>query len=98
MNIREIAPGTNGTLQHYIGATFALTLPTIWIIMTFQSRYRLPQKYSFFQRLGWPVLLTMKGLGWITPDPEGDHDTYDSANQHDSVDGRGSSNMSSKRS
>lgn len=80
MNVREIAPDTNGTLQNFIGATFALTLPTIWIIMTFQSKYRLRQKYSFFQRLGWPMLLTMKGLGWIG----GDHDTYD---QHNSVDG-----------
>ncbi|KAJ3563226.1 hypothetical protein NP233_g9074 [Leucocoprinus birnbaumii] len=62
MNVQEIVPQTNETLGRYIGVALALTLVTIWIIIAFQSQYLLPKDYSFFKRLGWPVLLAIQ---WI---------------------------------
>jgi hypothetical protein len=70
MNVREISPGTKGTLPHYIGAALAMTLATIWIIVAFHSQYVLPKGYSFFKRLFWPVLLLLRWLGWIKLDDE----------------------------
>ncbi|KAJ3552829.1 hypothetical protein NP233_g12784 [Leucocoprinus birnbaumii] len=62
MNVQEIVPQTKETLGRYIGVALALTLVTIWIIIAFQSQYLLPKDYSFFKRLGWPVLLAIQ---WI---------------------------------
>lgn len=68
MNVKEISPDTSGTLPHYVGAALAMTLATIWIIIAFQSRYLLPQDYSIFQRLGWPILLLLEWIGRVKLD------------------------------
>jgi hypothetical protein len=65
MNVKEISPDTHGTLRHYFGTALALTLATIWIIVAFQSQYLLPENHGFLKRLGWPVLLIGKQIGWM---------------------------------
>ncbi|KAF8639226.1 hypothetical protein AX17_001711 [Amanita inopinata Kibby_2008] len=57
MNVKEVNPGTNGTLPHYFGAAIALTVATIWIIIAFQSRYLFNKDAPFWKRLGWPFFL-----------------------------------------
>jgi hypothetical protein len=58
MNVKEIVPHTNGTLPHYALAVVPLTLLTIWIVMTFQTKYYTTgQTPSFWKRLFWPFLL-----------------------------------------
>jgi hypothetical protein len=60
MNVREINPGTLGTLPHYIATVIPLTLISIWIIMAFQSKYYLSGD-SMWTRLLWPIVM-VKGL------------------------------------
>ncbi|KAI3608815.1 hypothetical protein WG66_003813 [Moniliophthora roreri] len=58
MNVREIADGTTETLPHYFAIALPLTALTIWIVMTFQSRYMFgTRQTTFIERLAWPVLL-----------------------------------------
>ncbi|EEB90178.1 hypothetical protein MPER_11654 [Moniliophthora perniciosa FA553] len=58
MNVKEIADGTTETLPHYFAIALPLTVLTIWIVMTFQSRYMFgTRQTTFIQRLAWPVLL-----------------------------------------
>ncbi|KAJ7471291.1 hypothetical protein B0H11DRAFT_2283318 [Mycena galericulata] len=40
MNVKEINPGTNGTIPYYLALALPLTAVTIWIIMTFRYRRR----------------------------------------------------------
>jgi len=56
MNVKEITPGTNGTLVHYVVAALPFTLTTIWIIIAFQSKYIFGEGCSIWKRLGWPYL------------------------------------------
>ncbi|KAF9444896.1 hypothetical protein P691DRAFT_806548 [Macrolepiota fuliginosa MF-IS2] len=72
MNVREINPTSFGTLPHYAGAAIAMTAATIWIIIAFQSQHLLPNNFTFLMRLGWPVLLILKWLGWIKLDADDD--------------------------
>lgn len=57
MNVSEINPGTFGSIAHYIEVALPLTLLTAWIMVAFQSAYIVPEGTTFFQRLGWPVLM-----------------------------------------
>jgi hypothetical protein len=59
MNIKEINPGTNGTIGFFMAFAVPLTALTVWIIIAFQSTYLLPGK-SFLRRLAWPALLLHK--------------------------------------
>ncbi|KAK7039234.1 hypothetical protein VNI00_010139 [Paramarasmius palmivorus] len=57
MNIKELGSGLQ-TLPHYFAIALPLTGLTIWIVMTFQSRYLFGNRHTtFFERLAWPVLL-----------------------------------------
>jgi len=38
MNIKEISPGTRGSLAHYFGTAIPLTIVTICVIVVFQSK------------------------------------------------------------
>ncbi|KAF8157287.1 hypothetical protein BJ912DRAFT_1035868 [Pholiota molesta] len=60
MNVREINPGTIGTLGIYIAISIPLTIITAWVIIAFQSRYIFPENTSFMKRLGWPMYLIQK--------------------------------------
>ncbi|KAJ7654793.1 hypothetical protein B0H17DRAFT_1338209 [Mycena rosella] len=44
MNLKEITPGANGTVPHYLALTLPLTAVTVWIIMAFQYRKKDPNK------------------------------------------------------
>jgi len=55
MNVKEIVPGTRGTIPHYIESTIGLTALTVWIVVAFQSRYLFNRDMPFWQRLGWPI-------------------------------------------
>jgi hypothetical protein len=58
MNVKEVVPNTKGTLPHYVLTVIPLTLLTIWIVMTFQTKYYTAgQTPSFWKRLMWPFLL-----------------------------------------
>lgn len=57
MNVKEIVPGTRGTIPHYIESTIGLTALTVWIVVAFQSRYLFNKDMPFWQRLGWPLYL-----------------------------------------
>ena len=43
MNIREINPGTKGTLLHFLAAVIPLTLITIWLIVAYQIQATTPR-------------------------------------------------------
>lgn len=62
MNIKEVAPDTNGTLPHYIAVAIPLTIATIWIVVAFQSKYIFPDGTNIWVRLGWPVRLCLNLL------------------------------------
>ncbi|KAF7343483.1 hypothetical protein MVEN_01781200 [Mycena venus] len=57
MNIREIAPGTHGSLSHYFETAFPLTIVTVWVVMAFQSKHMLGQDATLFMRIFWPVTM-----------------------------------------
>lgn len=60
MNVREINPGTIGTLGIYIAISIPLTIITAWVIIAFQSRYIFPEDTTLMKRLGWPIYLVRK--------------------------------------
>ncbi len=57
MNVREFSKDTKGTLQHYFEVAVLLTLLTIWVIMTFQSKHLFASGSTFWMRLVWPWIL-----------------------------------------
>ncbi|KAK0205522.1 hypothetical protein DFS33DRAFT_1487588 [Desarmillaria ectypa] len=57
MNVREISPGTHGSLPHYFEAAVPLTLLTVWVVMAFQSKYLFNSGTTFWMRLLWPWML-----------------------------------------
>ncbi|KAK0224094.1 hypothetical protein IW262DRAFT_873230 [Armillaria fumosa] len=54
MNVREISPGTNGSLLFYFLVAVPLTLLTVRIIMAFQSKRPSESRSTFWMRLVWP--------------------------------------------
>jgi Mg2+ and Co2+ transporter CorA len=64
MNVSEINPGSLGTLPHYVETALPLTLLTIYLIITFQSKnYMGNQNASVWMRLWWPVTFAQRTLG-----------------------------------
>ncbi|KAG7087460.1 hypothetical protein E1B28_013426 [Marasmius oreades] len=64
MNVHEIAPDTKQSLPHYFAVALPLTAATIWLVMTFQSKYLFGKKdTTFWQRLAWPWLLFKDRFG-----------------------------------
>lgn len=59
MNITLLVPNTQGTLAQYVEVTITLTLSTIWVIVSFQSKYIYPDGTPFWVRFGWPVKLLL---------------------------------------
>ncbi|PBK66955.1 hypothetical protein ARMSODRAFT_1020926 [Armillaria solidipes] len=57
MNVRELSKDTEGTLPHYFEAAAPLTLLTIWVVMTFQSKHPFASGSTFWMRLVWPWIL-----------------------------------------
>ncbi|KAJ7715723.1 hypothetical protein DFH07DRAFT_974106 [Mycena maculata] len=63
MNVKEINPGTYGTLPHYFALTVPLTAVTIWAIMAFQYRKKDPsslihedeESTSVWSKFSWPL-------------------------------------------
>ncbi|KAF8958968.1 hypothetical protein BDZ97DRAFT_1430263 [Flammula alnicola] len=62
MNVREINPGTLGTLAHYVAVSISLTLLSAWVIIAFQSKYLFSTNKSFLVRLAWPVHIVSEWL------------------------------------
>lgn len=62
MNVRELNPGTSGTMVDYIKVALPLTLATLWIVVVFQGRYIFPEDTSFLKRLAWPGYLLIQML------------------------------------
>ncbi|KAJ7025538.1 hypothetical protein C8F04DRAFT_1126223 [Mycena alexandri] len=74
MNVKEITPGTRGTLPHYLAFALPMTAVTIWIIMAFQYRKKDPNnlihddddhqehvKWSW-SKLQWPLARLRKSF------------------------------------
>ncbi|PPQ80936.1 hypothetical protein CVT26_014746 [Gymnopilus dilepis] len=62
LNVRELNPGTAGTMVDYIKVALPLTLATLWIVVVCQGRYIFPEDTSFLKRLAWPVYLLIQML------------------------------------
>ncbi|KAJ7083656.1 hypothetical protein B0H15DRAFT_850296 [Mycena belliarum] len=71
MNVKEITPGTNGTLPHYIALVIPLTAVTVWLIMALQYRKKDPNKLihedsdkevSIWLKLKWPLFSLRRGF------------------------------------
>lgn len=62
MNITLLVPNTHGTLGHYAEVAIAFTLSTVWVIVTFQSKYIYPNGTPLWVRFGWPVKLLLDFL------------------------------------
>lgn len=63
MNVRELNPGTEGTIALYVAVVLSLTLTTVWVIITYQSKHMFPEDVTFVKRLGWPVFLLLRLFG-----------------------------------
>jgi hypothetical protein len=57
MNVREINPGTKGTVVHYVATAVSFTLATVFII-AFQRRH----ETTLWKRLAWPHMLFSRQL------------------------------------
>ncbi|KAJ7031642.1 hypothetical protein C8F04DRAFT_1110130 [Mycena alexandri] len=55
MNIRELSSDTLGSLPHYFATALPLTMVTVWVVMTFQSKHLLGQDTTVWMQLFWPV-------------------------------------------
>ena len=62
MNIKEINPGTYGTLPHYFATTIPLTVLTTWVIVAFQGKWNehVGEDISIWKRLLWPIMLVKR--------------------------------------
>jgi hypothetical protein len=69
MNVKEINPGTKGTVPHYIATVVPLTLLSIWVIIAFQSKHFL-QGQSVWQRFLWPIMMVKRLFTKQPPSPE----------------------------
>ena len=63
MNVKEIAPHTNGSIPHYIATTIGFTFLSVWVITAFQSKYIFRPGVTFWKRLGWPLFLLLRLFG-----------------------------------
>lgn len=63
MNVKEIVPNTKGTVLHYFATAISFTVVSVWVITAFQSRNNFRHGVTFWQRLGWPVLLILRMFG-----------------------------------
>ncbi|KAF8993178.1 hypothetical protein BDQ17DRAFT_1401673 [Cyathus striatus] len=57
MNVKEIVPGSKGSIPHYLCIAIPMTILTIWVIMAFQSLHIIKKDATFWERVGWPILL-----------------------------------------
>ncbi|KAK0190526.1 hypothetical protein F5146DRAFT_557424 [Armillaria mellea] len=59
MNVQELtgSKDSEGTLPHYFAAAVPLTLVTIWVVLTFQSKHLFVSGSTFWMRLVWPWIL-----------------------------------------
>ena len=57
MNVKELASGGYGSLAHYVEATAALTLVTVWVVLAFQNSFTVRGGGSTWAKLLWPVLI-----------------------------------------
>ncbi|KAF8218269.1 hypothetical protein K438DRAFT_1556156 [Mycena galopus ATCC 62051] len=68
MNIKILAPGTNGTLAHYFAFALPTTALTVWFIIAFQDPKNLiPDEHhaSIWDKLAWPLTLHQR-IKWRT--------------------------------
>jgi hypothetical protein len=66
MNVREINPGTLGTLWQYVSIVIPLTVVSVWGVVAFQfdprrgdpsNREKISVTQRTLERIGWPVML-----------------------------------------
>ncbi|KAL0563643.1 hypothetical protein V5O48_018421 [Marasmius crinis-equi] len=64
MNVKELTGDHTGVVI-YIAVAIPMTIVTIWVIMTFQSKnfFRGGSDATFWMRLGWPILYCKAALG-----------------------------------
>jgi len=57
MNVKEINPGSLGTLPHYVATIIPLTAVTFWIVVAVQIKYLSdkPDDVSVWSQLWWPL-------------------------------------------
>ncbi|KAK1231177.1 hypothetical protein PQX77_005703 [Marasmius sp. AFHP31] len=65
MNVKEVTDEGHSGVVVYIAVAIPLTIVTIWVIMTFQSKHFFQDRTdtTFWMRLGWPVLLVRSMFG-----------------------------------
>lgn len=59
MNVREVNPGSHGSIPYFLATALSLTALTSWIMIAFQSESTLTgeTEVSFWGRLTWPLRL-----------------------------------------
>jgi len=63
MNVVEINSGSLETLNHYVETTIALTVFTIYIVVTLQTHTSFHEKGATLQRrAAWPILLLWRAV------------------------------------
>jgi hypothetical protein len=62
MNIREIVPGTNGSVIRYLQLAVPLTIVTVWVIVALQSEHFLGCNLSTSRRILWPFVLARRAF------------------------------------
>ncbi|KAF8584986.1 hypothetical protein K439DRAFT_1616330 [Ramaria rubella] len=63
MNIKEINPGTLGSLAHYFETALPLTIVTIWVIVAYQGKWHEGEgDMSIWMRLMWPIMYVRRLL------------------------------------
>jgi len=57
MNVKEINPGSLGTLSHYFAMIIPLTAVIFWIVAAVQIKYlsEKPEDVSVWSQLWWPL-------------------------------------------
>ena len=61
MNIREIIPGSGGSLLQYLRIAVPLTAITVWMMVAFQSKHFLGyKKLTILQQILWPVVFVKR--------------------------------------
>jgi len=64
MNVREITPGSYGSLAHYFAVAIPLTAASVWILMAFQDRWHERDvDVSIWTRISWPVVVVRRVFG-----------------------------------
>ena len=75
MNIKEIAPGTEGTLARYLEVTAPFIFLTIWILIAYRSKHLLGfRRTPLWMQIMAPVIIPVRALSDLFARTAGHHE------------------------